>query len=255
MFILLHSQALCWSSIMKNSSGYKNNQKRVEPGYFCLLKEMGVCVQVYDDEPSSIIAYAPAIRDYQTRILNDVETDKEGSRSSSPRALFGSWNSMEHDLHSRVSFVDDGLLAKVKFTVTSYYAKRFEELRKICYLSELDFIWSVSGCKKSVAQGGKDNLFSTESLDDRFLVKQVTNTELESFIEFAPAYFEHLTGALLSQCPTCLQKIMGIYQVTTKQLKGREESKWDIVVMENVWFDHCNVTHVRPQRLLWIRFQ
>ncbi|XP_049355780.1 1-phosphatidylinositol-3-phosphate 5-kinase FAB1B-like isoform X1 [Solanum verrucosum] len=139
-------------------------------------------------------------------------------------------------MHARVSFSDDGPLGKVKYTVTCYYAKRFEALRRKCCPSEMDYIRSLSRCKKWGAQGGKSNVFFAKTLDDRFIIKQVTKTELESFIKFAPAYFKYLSESINSRSPTCLAKILGIYQVTSKHLKGGKESKMDVLVMENLLF-------------------
>ncbi|PHU24803.1 1-phosphatidylinositol-3-phosphate 5-kinase FAB1B [Capsicum chinense] len=139
-------------------------------------------------------------------------------------------------LHARVSFADDGSLGKVKYSVTCYYAKRFEALRRICCPSEMDFIRSLSRCKKWGAQGGKSNVFFAKTLDDRFIIKQVTKTELESFMKFAPAYFKYLSESIISGSPTCLAKILGIYQVSSKHLKGGKESKMDVLVMENLLF-------------------
>ncbi|CAN4085113.1 unnamed protein product [Withania somnifera] len=139
-------------------------------------------------------------------------------------------------LHAKVSFGDDGSLGKVKYSVTCYYAKRFEDLRRICCPSELDFIRSLSRCKKWGAQGGKSNVFFAKTLDDRFIIKQVTKTELESFMKFAPAYFKYLSESIISGSPTCLAKILGIYQVSSKHLKGGKESKMDVLVMENLLF-------------------
>ncbi|GAB2291594.1 hypothetical protein Dimus_025850 [Dionaea muscipula] len=235
-----------------------------------LLLPLGVndtFVPIYDDEPTSIVAYALASTDYHAQMLNSPATAKDGSESSTSEPLFdstnslsfhsvgkvpsddiifsltGSWNSMvldplvyTKDLHTRVSFEDDGPLGKVKYTVTSYYAKRFEALRKICCPSELDFIRSLSRCKKWGAQGGKSNVFFAKSLDDRFIIKQVTKTELESFIKFAPSYFKYLTESISSGSPTCLAKILGMYQVTSKHLKGGKELKMDVLVMENLLF-------------------
>ncbi|XP_060172964.1 1-phosphatidylinositol-3-phosphate 5-kinase FAB1B isoform X2 [Lycium barbarum] len=139
-------------------------------------------------------------------------------------------------MHARVLFSDDGPLGKVKYTVTCYYAKRFDALRRICCPSEMDFIRSLSRCKKWGAQGGKSNVFFAKTLDDRFIIKQVTKTELESFIKFAPAYFKYLSESISSRSPTCLAKILGIYQVTSKHLKGGKETKMDVLVMENLLF-------------------
>ncbi|KAE8719283.1 Forms aploid and binucleate cells 1c, putative isoform 4 [Hibiscus syriacus] len=39
-----------------------------------------------------------------------------------------------------------------------------------------------------------------------------------------------------SGSPTCLAKVLGIYQVSVKQLKGGKETKMDVMVMENLFF-------------------
>ena len=56
-------------------------------------------------------------------------------------------------------------------------------------------------------------MFFAKSLDDRFIIKQVTKTELESFLKFGPEYFKYLSESISTGSPTCLAKILGIYQV------------------------------------------
>lgn len=209
-------------------------------------------VPVYDDEPTSAIAYALVSPDYQIQIseeperLNGIEpsvslpildaanllslkslteTTSESLKSlastgESILSVSGSRGSSGLDpvlyaksVHPRVSFTDEGPVGKVKYTVTCYYAKRFEALRRTCCPSELDFIRSLSRCKKWGAQGGKSNVFFAKTMDDRFIIKQVTKTELESFIKFAPEYFKYLSESISTGSPTCLAKILGIYQV------------------------------------------
>ncbi|XP_043719109.1 1-phosphatidylinositol-3-phosphate 5-kinase FAB1B-like [Telopea speciosissima] len=231
-----------------------------------LLLPVGVndtVVPVYDDEPTSIIAYALVSPDYHLQISDDWERPKDGGESSVSLPTFDSVNL--HSLHSfdetsteslrslgsiddkalhvRVSFTDDGPLGRVKYNVTCYCAKRFEALRRTCCPSELDFIRSLSHCKKWGAQGGKSNVFFAKTLDDRFIIKQVTKTELESFIKFAPEYFKYLSESISSGSPTCLAKILGIYQVTSKHIKGGKESRMDVLVMENLLFGR-NVTRL-----------
>ncbi|KAM7480656.1 hypothetical protein LguiA_028869 [Lonicera macranthoides] len=227
-------------------------------------------VPVYDDEPTSIISYALLSPDYVDQLADEFERPKDsgespdsgnvqsflsidemtlesfkslGSTDESILSMSGSRSSFVLDplaytkaLHARVSFSDDGPLGKVKYTVTCYYAKCFEALRRICCPSEVDFIRSLGRCKKWGAQGGKSNVFFAKTLDDRFIIKQVTKTELESFIKFAPGYFKYLSESIGTGSPTCLAKILGIYQVTSKHLKGGKESKMDVLIMENLLF-------------------
>ncbi|XP_050383832.1 1-phosphatidylinositol-3-phosphate 5-kinase FAB1B isoform X2 [Argentina anserina] len=230
-------------------------------------------IPVYDDEPTSLIAYALVSSDYKMQTSDELERAKDsgdvmaqvsltdpitmhpdddtvsethrslGSTEESILSMSGSRGSLGLDplsytkaLHARVSFGDDGPLGKVKYSVTCYYAKRFEALRKMCCPSELDFVRSLSRCKKWGAQGGKSNVFFAKTLDDRFIIKQVTKTELESFIKFAPAYFKYLSESISSGSPTCLAKILGIYQVMSKHVKGGKETKMNVLMMENLLF-------------------
>jgi len=139
--------------------------------------------------------------------------------------------------HFRFYFDDDTSSAdSTKFSVTCYFARQFDALRKKCCPSDIDYIRSLSRCKRWSAQGGKSNVYFAKTMDERFIIKQVTKTELDSFVEFAPHYFRHLTESLSSRSPTCLAKIMGLYQVSIKSLKGGREMKMDLMVMENIFF-------------------
>uniref|UniRef100_A0A1J3EYC0 1-phosphatidylinositol-3-phosphate 5-kinase n=1 Tax=Noccaea caerulescens TaxID=107243 RepID=A0A1J3EYC0_NOCCA len=234
-----------------------------------LLLPLGIndlVLPVYDDEPTSIIAYALTSSEYSAQMsgsdkarerldsggfslfdsvnllslnsLSDLSVDMSRSLSSADEQVSQLLHSSLYlkDLHARVSFTDEGPPGKVKYSVTCYYAKEFEALRKICCPSETDFIRSLSRCRKWGAQGGKSNVFFAKTLDDRFIIKQVTKTELESFIKFGPAYFKYLTESIITKSPTSLAKILGIYQVSSKHLKGGKEFKMDVLVMENLLF-------------------
>lgn len=227
-------------------------------------------IPVYDDEPTSIISYALVSHDYHLQLSDEGYRPKDiiesalslplpdasplqtfhstdetflrstGSIDDSMLSLSGSSaaDPVVHPkcLHVRVSFSGNGPNDKVKYTVTCYYAKHFMALRKICFPCEIDFVKSLSRCKKWGAQGGKSNVYFAKTLDDRFIIKQVTKTELESFIKFAPGYFKYLTEAIGNKSPTALAKVLGIYQVVTKHFKGGKDSKMDVLVMENLLF-------------------
>ncbi|KAG8047616.1 hypothetical protein GUJ93_ZPchr0008g12981 [Zizania palustris] len=228
-----------------------------------------VVIPVFDDEPTSIISYALVSPMYYFQMLDESNKNKAGSDSLLPLPVYDSGNfnpfhlfedfgssddlassisgnrgSFFPDLvHLRVSFEDGGPLGKVKYSVTCYYAKSFEALRRSCCPTEVDFLRSISRCKKWGAQGGKSNVFFAKSLDDRFIIKQVTKTELESFLKFGLDYFKYLSESISTGSPTCLAKILGIYQVTIKHVKGGKESKMDLLVMENLLFGR-NITRL-----------
>ncbi|KAK1607812.1 hypothetical protein QYE76_031485 [Lolium multiflorum] len=222
----------------------------VEDGARLLLPQIGnedVVVAVYDDEPTSIVAYAMTSQEYVHQVTRKLNSSL--SFSHLPNAtefrhgLEGSLPSQEDSLeykgtHFKFSFDDESPLPadKAKFSVICYFEKHFAALRKKCCPKDIDYIRSLSRCKRWSAQGGKSNVYFARTLDERFIIKQVTKTELDSFVEFAPQYFKYLMESLTSGSPTCLAKIVGLYQVNVKGLKGGKEVKMDLMVMENLFF-------------------
>ncbi|KAK1551915.1 hypothetical protein Q3G72_007192 [Acer saccharum] len=230
-------------------------------------------IAVYDNDPTSIISYAISSKEYEDWVADKLsehgggwsasDSNKEGSAISTFSAWqsfgsvdldylhYGSYGSEDasssmgnlftdpkRSPHLTISFADESSTAggKVKFSVTCYFAKQFDSLRKKCCSSDVDFVRSLSRSRRWSAQGGKSNVFFAKSLDERFIIKQVKKTELDSFEEFAPEYFKYLTDSLSSRSPTCLAKVLGIYQVSVKHMKGGKETKMDLMVMENLFF-------------------
>ncbi|KAL0396725.1 UNVERIFIED_CONTAM: putative 1-phosphatidylinositol-3-phosphate 5-kinase FAB1C [Sesamum calycinum] len=201
-----------------------------------------IVLTVYDNEPTSIISYALSSKEYEdwvagrlngleggsnVRLLNKVNslasdlstwhsfgsldldyTNYASYSSEDASATVGSlFADHSSSPHLRISFEDESSNAagKVKFSVTCYFAKQFDALRRRCCPSEVDFLRSLSRCKRWSAQGGR--------------------------------YFKYLTDALSSGSPTCLAKVLGIYQVTVKHMKaGGKEVKMELMVMENLFY-------------------
>lgn len=161
-----------------------------------------VVITIHDDELTSIIASAMTSQEYYTFI--------------SPLSDHDHIESLTEETHFRVSFNDDASSPadKGRYSITCYYAKQFDALRKMCCPCDMDFIRSISRCKKWSAHGGKSNAYFAKTLDERFIVKQVTRTELDSFEDFACEYFKYLTESLKTGSPTCLAKVVGLYQVS-----------------------------------------
>ncbi|MED6122238.1 hypothetical protein PIB30_117314 [Stylosanthes scabra] len=230
-------------------------------------------IAVYDNEYSSIISYALSSKDHEDWVsgrsdLQDASwtAARDRNREDLATSSFNAWGSLDLDyinyasylsedatsslgsltrepkksLHFQISFGDDSLGsgARVNFSVTCYFAKQFEALRKKCCPNEVDFVRSLSRCQRWRAQGGKSNVYFAKSLDERFIIKQVTKTELDSFEEFAPQYFKYLMDSLNPGGPTCLAKILGLYQVNIKYPKGgKETTRIDVMIMENLFYN------------------
>lgn len=239
--------------ILGSTTSVLSSASHIAEGARLLLPQTGhsdIVIAVYDNEPTSIISYALNSKEHDDWVANKLnehegswsphESNKEDS-SASTISAWQSFGSLEFDYihhgsygsedasssvgtlfkdskrspHLTISFGDESSTAggKLKFSVTCYFAKQFDSLRKKCCPSEVDFVRSLSRCRRWSAQGGKSNVYFAKSLDERFIIKQVTKTELDSFDDFAPQYFRYLTDSLSSGSPTCLAKILGIYQV------------------------------------------
>ena len=115
------------------------------------------------------------------------------------------------------------------FRVKSYFAVQFHALRRALLsntttnnddsthrhqhvsdfdLSERLFIQSLSQSVPWAASGGKSNSSFCKTLDDRFVVKCVTNHEFDMFLDVAGLYFQHM-----AKTNSALVQILGAYQV------------------------------------------
>ncbi|XP_019452735.1 PREDICTED: putative 1-phosphatidylinositol-3-phosphate 5-kinase FAB1D isoform X1 [Lupinus angustifolius] len=234
-------------------------------------------VSDYEGEPSSIIACALAfLKDsYAVRKLDEDDSRENGGTSTSIESLHdfihgatltspntfssatdsdsvhstGSTSS-EESLSSRSLENHSGVeiamgyaksLGKEKYTVTCHYVNQFRELRNLCCLSELDYIACLSRCRNWDAKGGKSKSFFAKTFDDRFIIKEIKKTELDSFLGFSSRYFKHMRESFESGSQTCLSKVLGIYQVTNRHIKSGKEVKHDLMVMENLSYNR-NIT-------------
>lgn len=156
------------------------------------------------------------------------------SYEESTSGFYDSFLSALKDMHPEICLNSEKLALKSKYTVVSIYARQFYELRKICCPSELAYISSISRCKIWNAQGGKSKAFFAKSMDDRFIIKEIKKTEFDSFLKFGLEYFKHFGVSQASSNPTCLAKILGIYQV--KEIRNGKETRTNFMVMENLLF-------------------
>ncbi|KAL5715311.1 1-phosphatidylinositol-3-phosphate 5-kinase [Ranunculus cassubicifolius] len=130
-----------------------------------------------------------------------------------------------------------------KYSVTCFHANQFRALRRHSCPCEVDFIASLSRCKTWDAKGGKSGALFVKTLDERFIVKQIQKTEIDSFLKFSGDYFKYVNQALSSGSQTCLARILGIYQVNIRQGKSAKDVKYDLMVMENLVYGR-NITRL-----------
>ena len=85
--------------------------------------------------------------------------------------------------------------------------------------------------------GGKSGLSFFKTNDDRFILKQMSRFEFQSFLEFAPHYFEYITQCINSKVKTLLGKIIGVYKVGFKNASTGAGLKMDVLIMENLFYN------------------
>merc|ERR1719341_2702827 len=73
-----------------------------------------------------------------------------------------------------------------KFYCCSYFSREFHNLRQIIFPDGLaNFVSSLEDCRRWEAMGGKSGLLFYKTTDDRFILKQMSRFEYQSFLEFA----------------------------------------------------------------------
>ncbi|XP_019508454.1 PREDICTED: 1-phosphatidylinositol 3-phosphate 5-kinase [Hipposideros armiger] len=135
--------------------------------------------------------------------------------------------------HVELQFSD----ANAKFYCRLYYAGEFHKMREVILgSSEEDFICSLSHSSPWQARGGKSGAAFYATEDDRFILKQMPRLEVQSFLDFAPHYFNYITNAVQQKRPTALAKILGVYRIGYKNSQNNTEKKLDLLVMENLFY-------------------
>ncbi|KAH3732761.1 1-phosphatidylinositol 3-phosphate 5-kinase [Pelomyxa schiedti] len=176
---------------------------------------------IYEDEPSSILAYTLGCREFSESLLSQryelgdfserqwEESDDVGTEWL--KCDFASINDeTRHSLLAQlISYENSHVMIKrhhseppfrADITCHAIYAKQFQALRYLLWgespaSKESHFLKSLSRCTRWNAQGGKKALFY-KTFDDRIVVKQITSVEMHAFIELAPLYFRYLAKVL-----------------------------------------------------------
>ena len=117
--------------------------------------------------------------------------------------------------HIKITFRDYDEKGRVvtKYMCTAYWGLQFQAVRE-CFLkqagvkiddtdddlrsdmdTEQSYIRSLSSAYSWNASGGKSGATFARTSDDRFVIKNISKTELQMFLECSSAYFEYLTKA------------------------------------------------------------
>ncbi|KAJ6641206.1 putative 1-phosphatidylinositol 3-phosphate 5-kinase [Pseudolycoriella hygida] len=90
------------------------------------------------------------------------------------------------------------------------------------------------------ARGGKSGSKFCKTLDDRFVLKEMSKMDVTIFENFAPNYFSYVNQCLQKGQPTLLAKIFGVFRVTIKKKDSVQEKS--LLVMENLFYE-CDIAN------------
>lgn len=100
--------------------------------------------------------------------------------------------------------------SKGKLSLDAWKAVDAEDIRK-------EFARSLSRSVLWDAKGGKSGSRFSKTTDKRFILKEMSKTDVAIFENFAPNYFEYIDESLKLDQPTLLAKIYGVFKVTIKK--------------------------------------
>ena len=199
---------------------------------------------VREDEPSSLIALALDCDDYQVKlesIRSHGGQSPSGDEKPDPANVNGDMKEqadVERSLlrstgtHLKYQFQE----GSAKMACKIFFAEQFDAVRKKCGVSER-IIESLSRCLKWDSKGGKTKSVFLKTLDDRLVLKSLSQTEVQTFLSFAPAYFQIMSEALFHELPSVIAKMLGFYQIIIKNPVTGVEFNWFLLVMENLFYD------------------
>uniref|UniRef100_A0A1D1ZQN6 1-phosphatidylinositol-3-phosphate 5-kinase n=3 Tax=Auxenochlorella protothecoides TaxID=3075 RepID=A0A1D1ZQN6_AUXPR len=231
-------------------------------GVSTLAADDGHYITVYEDEPTSCVAYALSTRAYTQyvqaatgEILAATTGNLEDLASPTSEGLLQEHYSPSTDisvlqcdeqLDCKIS-VDTALNTSSGMEVLAYFAPQFAALRSLCVFGgEQSFLTSISRCQKWESKGGKSNVYFAKTKDDRFIVKELSRLEKQSFLESGPTFLRYWGTAQATGTSTSLAKILGVYQVTLKSDRqatiGKSETI-DFLIMENIFYG-CDIHRI-----------
>ena len=145
----------------------------------------------------------------QSDVKSDiVHTFTEGKRTA------GSANSSSGSQQQAAGGGSGRNSSSSSFSVTSYWAMHFHALRELLCGPSRDFVESLAFAARWAASGGKSGARFERTADRRYVVKHVSRTEFDMFVEhIAPAYFEHMRACAAAGVASFLAKVLGAFKV------------------------------------------
>ncbi|MCJ1435926.1 1-phosphatidylinositol-3-phosphate 5-kinase [Xylographa pallens] len=199
---------------------------------------------IREDEPSSLIAFALGSEDYKAKLQSTLEKSKDTKIMHDKSYVHDPLLTSEEQKRIEFSLLQStGTHLKYQFQEGSakmlckiFYAEQFDAVRRKCGVTDR-IVESLSRCMKWDSKGGKTKSVFLKTLDDRLVLKSLSQIETQAFLRFAPAYFQLMSEALFHELPSVIAKMLGFYQIVIKNPVTGVEFNWFLLVMENLFYD------------------
>lgn len=187
---------------------------------------------VREDEPSSLIAFALGSEDYKAKLRGITSKSAAAIPDGEDQAEMQRTMTRSTGTHLKYQFQE----GSAKMLCKVFYAEQFDAVRRKCGVSER-IVESLSRCMKWDSKGGKTKSVFLKTLDDRFVLKSLPPSETQTFLKFAPAYFQLMSECLFHDLPSVIAKMLGFYQIIIKNPLTGVDFNWYLIVMENLFYD------------------
>ncbi|KAI0389625.1 hypothetical protein F5Y17DRAFT_448318 [Xylariaceae sp. FL0594] len=209
---------------------------------------------VREDEPSSVIAFVLSSEDYKLKLRSFYEKKEEQQEQQQQvQQVQTGGEAMAADFDKRLTEeqLETSLISNssrhfkyqfnegsAKMLVKIFYAEQFDALRRKCGVADR-IVESLSRCVPWDSKGGKTKSVFLKTQDDRLVMKALSQIETQAFLNFAPAYFSLMAEALFHDLPSVIAKMLGFFQVVIKNPESNTETKLDLLLMENLFYDRA----------------
>ncbi|KAI9254059.1 hypothetical protein BY458DRAFT_462342 [Sporodiniella umbellata] len=205
-------------------------------------------ILVREDEPSSIISYMLASTFYREKLVKrQSQRISKVAGVQETKSVYSQISLDEEKVDYSEMFPDEETErpwrfsfkgGSTSFTCKIYYAEQFDMFRKSCGCGET-FIQSLARCSVWDTAGGKSGASFLKTKDERFLIKQISKFEMDAFVGSANKYFMYMFNEVFEKgIPTVLCKIFGLYRIGFYNNVSGKSMKMDILVMENLFYEH-----------------
>ena len=204
---------------------------------------------VYEDDPSSIIAYALTSQAYADALAKMQSAHASAGTSMPGSGRDAAVGDVQERLHLKLAMESDGLAGRVQLRCKVYLARQFAALRqRYCggEGGERAFVKALLRCRKWAPTGGKSCAGFVKTVDGRFILKDLARSELRHLLSSADAYFDYITRTLGpdttrddsggAALPSCLVKVLGVFKAEWRHVRSGRHTVHSVIVMENLWY-------------------